>query len=310
LPCCAVTAGFTALYVAKQIVEADATGRAVVLAVCAEACTAHMSTDSRVELVIGNTIFADGAGAAIVTAASFVGHPPPAAGSSGSNSSAAAPPAPGTGTGGGVPLGGADWAWALGDMSSEVLPDSADDMTWKNSGDPGRFDMWLSKAIPRTLSTVFVSRGLSLLRRVGVTNPFTCAWAIHPGGAAIIKAFRTAFATMRLSGDGLEHSAEVLRANGNMSSATIFFVLQRVLSSTARSEVFTAGFGPGLTIEFGRLHRVPRGGSSGGGAGDGGAAAALAAAAASTAAYAEAAAVGGSAPTGDSPPATPVAGGI
>jgi hypothetical protein len=68
---------------------------------------------------------------------------------------------------------------------------------------------------------------------------------------------------MRIKGDGLEASSDVLRANGNMSSATIFFVLQQVLSTTSRSDVFTAGFGPGLTVEFGRLHRVStRGGAA------------------------------------------------
>ena len=52
--------GFTGLNMAKTIVEADRTGKAVVLVVCAETCTAHMSGYPCMELVIGNTIFADG----------------------------------------------------------------------------------------------------------------------------------------------------------------------------------------------------------------------------------------------------------
>jgi predicted naringenin-chalcone synthase len=43
-------------------VEADPTGRAVVLVVCAETCSVHISPDPRVELIVGNTLFADGAG--------------------------------------------------------------------------------------------------------------------------------------------------------------------------------------------------------------------------------------------------------
>lgn len=253
--------GFSTLYVAKQIVEADPSGRSVVLVACAETCTAHMSTDARPELVVGNTIFADGAGAAIVCAAGFVGskgggvasgpapHPPVPAG--GISCTSAASPA-----GAGVPLGGADWQWALGQMSSEILPASMEAMTWRNSAEPGRFDMWLSKDIPKALTAAFVSQGISFARRVGIANPFTCGWAIHPGGAAILKAFRLAFDAMLISGNGLEHSQEVLRKNGNMSSATIFFVLQRVLAMTEAEEVFTAGFGPGLTIEFARLYRI------------------------------------------------------
>lgn len=183
--------GFTALYVAKQIVEADSTGAAVVLVVCVEACTLHMSAvDQRVELVIGNTIFADGAGAAIVARADAAG----------------------------VRSGGG--AWVLGDMSSEVIPASEGAMTWRSGGaeDGGAFKMWLDRSIPEVLSRTFATRGLGLLRRVGITSPWRCAWALHPGGAAIIRAFRRAFDTLRIKGDGLEASLDVLRDNGNMSS--------------------------------------------------------------------------------------------
>ena len=162
--------GFTALYVAKTIVEADPTGRAVVLVACAETCTVHLSADTRVELVVGNTLFADGAGAAIVTAAGFRG------------AGVSAPP----------PGGPPDEQWALGAMSSEIIPDSAEAMTWKNSATAGQFDMWLDKTIPAKLSSMFVTHGVSLIRRVGISNPWTCGWAIHPGGSAIIRAFRKA----------------------------------------------------------------------------------------------------------------------
>ena len=188
--------GFSALYVAKTIVEADTTGRAVVLVACAETCTVHMTADTRVELVIGNTIFADGAGAAIVSHAGFRG------------AGFAAPP-PGVAE---------PDQWALGDMSSEIIPDSADTMTWKNSATAGQFDMWLDKSIPGKLSSMFASQGLGLTRRVGITNPWGCGWAIHPGGAAIIRAFRKAFDVLGIKGDGLEASSDVLRDNGNMSS--------------------------------------------------------------------------------------------
>jgi hypothetical protein len=57
------------------------------------------------------------------------------------------------------------------------------------------------------------------------------------------------------AGEGLATSAAVLSENGNMSSATIFFVLQRLLATTARDDVFAAGFGPGLTVEYARLSR-------------------------------------------------------
>ena len=46
--------GFTALFVAKAIVEADASGAAVVLVVAAETCTVHYSDDARAELMVGS----------------------------------------------------------------------------------------------------------------------------------------------------------------------------------------------------------------------------------------------------------------
>jgi hypothetical protein len=116
--------------------------------------------------------------------------------------------------------------------------------------------MFLDRSIPHALSGLFVSRGLSLLARVGIMNPFGCAWALHPGGKGILTAFESAFSKLGIKGEGLEASREVLRTHGNMSSPTILFVLARVLTSTARENVFFAGFGPGLTVEMGRIHRV------------------------------------------------------
>ena len=75
-------------------------------------------------------------------------------------------------------------------------------------------------------------------------------------GAAILAAFRSAFSIMHIAGEGIADSTEVLRTHGNMSSATIFFVLKRVLRDTARDEIFAAGFGPGLSIEYGRLYKI------------------------------------------------------
>ena len=94
-----------------------------------------------------------------------------------------------------------------------------------------------------------------MVRRVGIESPWSCAWGIHPGGKAIIRAFQKAFAALRIDPEGLDASEAVLRDHGNMSSATIFFVLERLLATTARNSVFIAGFGPGLSIEFGCLYR-------------------------------------------------------
>ena len=243
----------TSLYVAKQIIEADATGRAVLLLACSEICSVHASSDpnQRLELVMGNTLFSDGSSAAIVTHAGFRGM---------RRGSTPLPPAP-TRVVVGAPFAVESdaWEWSLGGMGNEVIAGTAGAMTWRASPAAGAFDMWLDRAIPGALTGLFANKGLSMLLKVGVTNPFSCAWALHPGGKGILAGFEKALAKMRIKPVGIESSYDVLRQYGNMSSATILFVLQRVLSTTNRNVVFFAGFGPGLTVEYGALRRIQRG---------------------------------------------------
>jgi predicted naringenin-chalcone synthase len=229
-----VAPGFTAMYVAKSIIESDGTGKAVVLIACAETCTIHMSRDERVELIVGNTLFADGAGAMIVCHKGFAGLGKPR-----------------------LPVGTRQWA--LGAFASNLIADSAHTMTWKQSEEAGRYDMWLDRAIPGLMQGMFAGDGLGMLRRVGIRNPWRAAWAIHPGGKAILQAFADVFAKLHIKGEGLETSMDVLREHGNMSSATIMYVLAALLPTTQADDVFTAGFGPGLTVEYGRIYRVRTG---------------------------------------------------
>lgn len=261
---------FTASYVAKQIVEADSSGRAVVLVVCAETCSVHFSRDPSPALLLGNALFADGAAAAIVTHAGFRGV-----------GCRSLPPAPAPGT---VidphthtpiyrmadlvdPSDGQPYEWAVGEQSSDIVPDSAGYMTWAQGRESGQYDMFLDKNIPHALASMLMGpRALALLGRVGIVNPWTgTAWAIHPGGKAILKGFASALSSLSIPAHGLDVSASVLASYGNMSSPTIAYVLQRVCTGCAHKEahqVFMAGFGPGLTVETGRLYKYKAGVSS------------------------------------------------
>jgi predicted naringenin-chalcone synthase len=248
--------GFSAMYVAKQIVEADKSeSGAVVLVCCVETCSLHVSDNKSKELIVGNTLFADGSSAAIITRADF---------SSTSSSSA-------SGTPGGsfvekntegmdltisVPNTSRYCGWVLGNMMSEIVSNSAEAMTWKQSITAGKYDMFLDKAIPKALSSLFLSNGISMLTKVGISNVWNCGWAIHPGGKGILSTFEKSLATLGIQADGVQHSYDVLSQYGNMSSATILFVLKRVLSSSNKNEVFTCGFGPGLSVEYGRLFKT------------------------------------------------------
>jgi predicted naringenin-chalcone synthase len=62
--------------------------------------------------------------------------------------------------------------------------------------------------------------------------------------------------TLALSPQALQHSRTILRQCGNMSSATLLFVLKRVIEKSqpaAGEHGIMLGFGPGLTIEVGLI---------------------------------------------------------
>ena len=75
-------------------------------------------------------------------------------------------------------------------------------------------------------------------------------WALHPGGRAIIDALQSG---LQLTDEQTEPSRAVLRQYGNMSSASILFVLKELFSRTRlrRDEWLCAiAFGPGLSMEM------------------------------------------------------------
>ena len=72
-------------------------------------------------------------------------------------------------------------------------------------------------------------------------------WAVHPGGRTVLDAVERAF---DLAPAALAASREILRRYGNMSSATVMFVIENLLRSDARGHKGCAmSFGPGLTAE-------------------------------------------------------------
>ena len=72
-------------------------------------------------------------------------------------------------------------------------------------------------------------------------------WAVHPGGRSILDAVQR---SLQLDSGALAPSRAVLRESGNMSSATLLFVLAKILEDAQRGERGCAmAFGPGLTTE-------------------------------------------------------------
>jgi predicted naringenin-chalcone synthase len=196
-------AAFTGLRLADQLVKANPKSRVLVVSV--ELCTLHFQKEYTEDNLLANSLFGDGAAAALVMQS--------------------------------------EKGLQIKNYFSEVLWEGEKDMAWK-IGDFG-FEMRLSQYIPsllnqgiRRLRDLFEAKfNFSKVRHV----------AIHPGGKQILIQVQEAFG---LSPEVNRHALEVLRTCGNMSSASILFVLERMLQdSSIQGDILALGFGPGLTLE-------------------------------------------------------------
>lgn len=133
---------------------------------------------------------------------------------------------------------------AIGEGFSMLLPDSGDLIQWK-IGDMG-FAMHLSGAVPgRIAETLADPKMRALLCGEGGSDDIA-HWAVHAGGRSVLDAVEHG---LGLSDEKLRESREVLNAYGNMSSATLMFVLARMLANGVRSPGLAIAFGPGLAVE-------------------------------------------------------------
>ncbi len=119
-------------------------------------------------------------------------------------------------------------------------------MTWDVT-DLG-FRMGLSPQVPDVLAGHVADVVDELLGRNGVARGDVDGWAVHPGGPRIVDVVAQ---RLDLVPSHVEHSREVLRTNGNCSSATVLLILDRIMSSGAVERgryVVAMAFGPGLTL--------------------------------------------------------------
>ena len=221
-------AAMPALRTARQFVEADPD--AVVLVVSAELCTLHLRSSNDPDEIVASSLFADGAAAGIVSAR---------------------PPAEG------------ELAFTLDRSETVLTPVGEADMAWK-IGDNG-FEMVLSSYVPHiidehigsALTPLFAPEPvLATALAAGTAGEAVQHWAIHPGGRSILDKVEQ---KLGLSEKQLVPARETLRNYGNMSSATVLFVLKHILEApdTAAGErVLAMAFGPGLTVETALLSVV------------------------------------------------------
>jgi alpha-pyrone synthase len=130
---------------------------------------------------------------------------------------------------------------ALRSFHSTLIPGTCGQITWGIGADG--FDMTLSGKVPATI-TAGLQACLPAILRGGSIEDFR-HWAIHPGGRTVLDAVREGAG---LSEEALCSSRSVLRSFGNMSSATIMFVLKEIMELGAGRGCGMA-FGPGVTVE-------------------------------------------------------------
>ncbi len=125
----------------------------------------------------------------------------------------------------------------------EVMPKGKRDMAWELSS--SGFLMTLSGYVPELISADFSPFVEKAMDAAGVDK--ISRWCIHPGGKRILQAIEK---SLLLPNTELSHAYDVLREYGNMSSATILFVLKRHMQDKKKQgNIFGAAFGPGLTME-------------------------------------------------------------
>jgi predicted naringenin-chalcone synthase len=128
---------------------------------------------------------------------------------------------------------------------ARLFPATAGEMGWL-VGDHG-FEMMLGARVPELLEHGVGPWVDGALAEHGVSRDQVGGWAIHPGGPRVIDAVLSSLALPAESG---HHSREVLRRHGNMSSATLLFIVRDLTEARVPRPWAGMAFGPGLAGEL------------------------------------------------------------
>jgi len=206
-------AAVNALRLADSIARADPAARVLVVSV--ELCTLHFQKSRAEDHLVSNALFADGAAACLVL---------------------------------GEPLPGPAPCLALSAFHCGLEPAGVQDMAW-HIGEFG-FEMTLSGYVPGLIRGGIEQLLVGLLQDLPVRREDIRHYALHPGGRRILEAIEQALGLTKADNAA---AYEVLRQYGNMSSATVLFVLRELLAGLSAADhgapVLSCAFGPGLTLE-------------------------------------------------------------
>lgn len=188
---------------------------AVVLLVTAELCSLHFQFKNDTDNLLSGSVFADGAAGMIISS-----KPPK------------------------------KQSFEIQQFASSLVSKGEKDMAW-TIGDSG-FNMVLSTYVPDIIKENLESVVKPLYNSYNLRNEDIDYWALHPGGRSILDKIED---SLKLNPEQISASRSVLAEFGNMSSATVLFVLKKLLDSdlSEGQHILPMAFGPGLTIESGLL---------------------------------------------------------
>ena len=124
-------------------------------------------------------------------------------------------------------------------------PGSLEVMGWRVEEDG--FGVLFSRDIPAIVRERYGAAVDAFLARHGLAMADLDGTICHPGGAKVLDALEDVFG---LPPGGMTASRGVLRDYGNMSAATVMFVLDRALDDGLRGRHLVSSLGPGFTAAF------------------------------------------------------------
>jgi alkylresorcinol/alkylpyrone synthase len=124
-------------------------------------------------------------------------------------------------------------------------PRSLDVMGWQVTDDG--LGVVFSRNIPVLVRNDLRAAAEAFLGRHGLEFGDIANYVCHPGGAKVIDALEEAF---RLQPGTMDHGRDVLRQFGNMSAATVMFVLRRAFDAAQGGRKLLSALGPGFTAGF------------------------------------------------------------
>ena len=140
---------------------------------------------------------------------------------------------------------------AITGSGEHTWPDSLDVMGWRIEDDG--FGVLFSQDIPNLVRSEMSAATAEFLAGQGLALADIDGFLCHPGGAKVVSAMEDALGL----GDGaLRHARSVLRDYGNMSAATVMFVLERSLDEDGPGRYLVSALGPGFTAGFLTLERT------------------------------------------------------